>query len=225
MTTQFGFGGIRSDQRAALGVRRTAAAVGLAALAAALGACGGGSGGGSSTSTATTSTTTAAATYTIGGSISGLTNEGLILANGTDTATPGTGDQAFTFSTALSAGTAYAVTVQLQPDALNCTVVNGSGTVGTANVTNVEVNCVSPAYTLGGTISGLRTAGLVLANGSATSSPGAGATSFTFATSLPTTSSFNVTVATQPTGETCQVTNGQGVILVSSVDNVVVTCH
>jgi hypothetical protein len=225
MTKNSDFGSARSDARAARRVERTTAAAILASLGVALGACGGGGGGGTATPTATTNSTTTAATYTIGGSISGLTNEGLILVNGTDTDTPGTGDQAFTFPTALAAGTAYSVSVQLQPDALKCAVVNGTGTVGTANITNVEVNCVSPSFSLGGTISGLTAAGLVLANGAATVSPAAAATSFTFPTSLVTAASFNVTVATQPSGQTCTVSNGQGVILTSSVDNVVVACH
>jgi hypothetical protein len=191
------------------------------ALASTLAACGGGGGGSSSS----TPSNTAPATYTIGGSISGLTNEGLTLANGKDTVVAATGDNAFTFPTAIAAGTVYTVTVQLQPDALNCSVVNGTGTVGTANVTDVEVNCSPSTFTLGGTISGLTTPGLVLANGAATVSPAAGATSFTFAAPLPTTTAFNVTVGTQPSGQTCQVTNGQGVILTSSVANVAVTCH
>jgi hypothetical protein len=191
------------------------------ALAATLAACGGG-GGGSSSSTPANAVQ---ATYTVGGSISGLTNEGLTLANGSDTVAAATGDTAFTFPTAVAAGTAYTVSVQLQPDALNCAVVNGSGTVGTANVTDVEVNCTPSTFTLGGTISGLTASGLVLANGAATVSPAAGATSFTFAAPLPTTTAFNVTVGTQPSGQTCQVTNGQGVILTSSVANVAVTCH
>jgi hypothetical protein len=184
-------------------------------------ACGGGGGGSSSSTT----TPTPAATYTIGGSISGLTNEGLILANGTDTVVAATGDQAFTFPTAVAAGAAYQVTVQLQPDALVCSVVNGSGTIGTANVTDVEVNCAPSTFTLGGTITGLTGSGLVLANGSATVSPAAGATSFTFAAPLATASAFNVTVTTQPSNQTCVVSDGQGVILTSSVTNVAVACH
>ena len=186
-------------------------------------ACGGGGGGGGG-STAT-STVAAAPTYTVGGSISGLTSEGLILVNGTDTATPNAGDTSFTFPTAVVAGTSYDVSVQLQPDAVNCTVAGGTGVVGSANVTDVAVTCASAAFTLGGTISGLTGSGLVLANGTDTTSPAPGATTFTFPTKLVATASFNVTVSTQPAGQTCTVSNGTGVILTSSVNNVDITCN
>jgi hypothetical protein len=185
-------------------------------------ACGGGGGGGSS-STATSSVA-AAPTYTVGGSISGLMSQGLILLNGTDTATPNPGDTSFTFSTAVVAGTAYDVSVQLQPDTDNCTVTGGTGVVGSANVTDVAVTCASAAFTVGGTISGLTGNGLVLADGTDTTSPAPGATAFTFPTKLASATSFSVTVTTQPTGQTCTVSNGTGVILTSSVNNVDITC-
>ena len=43
----------------------------------------------------------------------------------------------FTFATQLACGAAYSVTVQTDPSGQTCTVANGSGTVGSANVTNV----------------------------------------------------------------------------------------
>lgn len=190
-----------------------------------LAACGGGGGGGGSSASTVTSTVAAAPTYTVGGSISGLTSEGLILVNGTDTATPNASDTSFTFPTAVTAGTSYAVTVQLQPDAVNCTVSGGSGVVGSANVTDVAVTCASAAFTVGGTISGLTGDGLVLADGTDTTSPAPGATTYTFPTKLASAASFNVTVTTQPAGQTCTVSNGTGVILTSSVNNVALTCH
>jgi len=189
-------------------------------LAFGLAACGGG---GSSGNTSTSQP--APNTYTIGGGISGLSTQGLVLANGTDSASPNPGDLSFVFPTAVAAGTAYAVTIQLQPDGLTCSVSNGSGTVGTANVTSISVACVPSAFSVGGTISGLAASGLVLANGSDTVSPASGATTFTFQTPVPADTSFNATVATQPTGLTCTVSNGTGVVLTSSVSNVAVSCQ
>jgi hypothetical protein len=47
--------------------------------------------------------------------------------------------------------------------AQNCVVTNGSGTVGTANLTTVAVACSTVAnYTVGGTVSGLVGSGLTL---------------------------------------------------------------
>ena len=51
---------------------------------------------------------------------------------------------------------AYSVTVKTNPSGQSCAVSNGSGTVGSANVTNVAVSCTSVAsYSVGGTVSGL----------------------------------------------------------------------
>jgi hypothetical protein len=190
----------------------------MTALAVGVSACGG-SGGASSNSQTNTST------YTIGGGITGLTTEGLVLANGTDSVAPVSGALSFVFPIAVATGTAYDVTVQLQPDGLTCSVSDGSGTVGSANVTSVSIACVPTTYTIGGTISGLTTSGLVLANGSVTVSPATGATMFTFSTPVPADTAYNVTVATQPTGLTCTVSNGTGVVLTSSVNDVVVSCQ
>jgi hypothetical protein len=190
---------------------------GVVAIPVVLDGCGG-------STSVSNSSQTSNTTYTIGGSLSGLTTQGLILANGTDSDSPNPGDLSFVFPTAVVAGTAYDVTVQLQPDGLVCTVTNGSGTVGSANVSSVAVDCVPATFTVGGTISGLTAAGLVLANGSATVSPPSGATTFTFPTPVPADTAFTVTVMTQPTGLTCTVTNGTGVVLTSSVTNVSVAC-
>jgi len=192
----------------------------VTALAVGLAACGGGSSGSSSSSTGLQDTNT----YTIGGGISGLTTQGLVLANGSDSVSPIPGALSFVFQDAVVAGTAYSVIVQLQPDGLTCSVSNGSGTVGSANVTNVSIACVPSSYSVGGTISGLTASGLVLANGSDTVNPASGATAFTFPTSVPADTAFDVTVATQPAGLTCTVTNGVGVVLTSSVTNVAVSC-
>ncbi len=50
----------------------------------------------------------------------------------------------------------------------------------------------SPTYGIGGSVAGLTTAGLVLANGADTASLAAGATSFTFSTALATGSSYAI---------------------------------
>ena len=51
----------------------------------------------------------------------------------------------FTFATALATGAPYSVTVQTNPAGQTCTVSDGSGTVGSANVTSVAVSCASAA--------------------------------------------------------------------------------
>ena len=96
--------------------------------------------------------------------------------------------------------------------------------MGTANVNNVVVTCSAQSYSLGGTISGLVSGGLVLANGTDRLTAPAGSTSFTMPTAVASTSSYAVTVATQPTGLSCSVQNGTGSIATAPVTNVAVTC-
>ncbi len=164
-------------------------------------------------------------TFTIGGTITGLTATGLVLQNnGGDNLTVASGAASFTFATPLAAGATYSVTVLTQPSGETCTVTaNGTGTA-TANVTNVAVTCSTSAFTIGGTISGLTATGLVLQNNGADNLPPAsGATSFTFATPVAAGSAYNVTVLTQPSGLTCTVTNGSGTAN-ANVTNVAIAC-
>lgn len=106
-------------------------------------ACGGGTGTPMSTP-APMSTSTPVSTYMIGGTVQGLTGSGLVLENnaGDDLAVY---SGPFTFTDGLTNGAAYAVTVKTQPSSppQNCVVINSSGSVGAADVTDVSVECIS----------------------------------------------------------------------------------
>ena len=54
-----------------------------------------------------------------------------------------TANGSFTFATQLPGGAAYAVTVKTNPSGQTCTVASGSGTIASANVTNVAVTCTT----------------------------------------------------------------------------------
>jgi hypothetical protein len=90
-------------------------------------------------------------TYSIGGTIDGLSASGLSIAYGNQTVAPATGAATFVFPTPMAAGTAYSVTVQSQPAGQTCLVTNGTGTVGSANVTTIQLSC--NANNLSGTAS------------------------------------------------------------------------
>jgi hypothetical protein len=161
-------------------------------------------------------------TYSIGGSITGLTTSGLVLQNNlADDLTVASGATTFTFATQVSG--AYSVTVKTQPTGLTCAVSNGNGTAS-ANVTNASISCTSGAttYSIGGNITGLTASGLVLQNNLADDlTVASGATTFTFATQV--SGAYSVTVKTQPTGLTCTVSNGNGTAS-TNVNNVSISC-
>jgi hypothetical protein len=188
-------------------------------LLAVLSACGGGGSG--SDSSGGGGTPPPAATYTLGGTITGLGATGLVLANGSETASPSSGATTFTLATQVATGATYSVVVQTQPSGEMCTVASGSGTVASQDV-SVAVSCTA-TYTMGGTLSGLTAAGLVLTNGSQSASPAAGAASFSFSSPVASGSSYNITVQTQPTGENCTVASGSGTVGSQNV-SVTVTC-
>jgi hypothetical protein len=84
-------------------------------------------------------------TYTISGTVSGLTSGTLVLKNNNgDDLTINANSTSFTFVTAQASGAGYAVTVGTQPSGLTCSVSSGSGTIASANVTNVVVACIPP---------------------------------------------------------------------------------
>ena len=125
----------------------------VTALALLVVGCGGGGGGGGG----------APATYTVGGTVTGLSGPGLVLQIGGGNDLPISASGAFTFARGMPSGTSYAVTVKSSPTSplQVCYVADGVGTIAAADVKNVDVSC-EPGYTIGGTVSGLTGSGLVL---------------------------------------------------------------
>src|SRR6185437_3952234 len=164
-----------------------------------------------------------AASFTVGGTVSGLSGTVVLQDNGGDNLSV-TANGSFTFATALPTGAPYNVTVKTNPSGQTCTVSSGSGTVGSANVTSVAVTCSNVAtYTVGGTVSGLSGTVVLQDNGGDNLSVTANG-SFTFATALPSGAPYNVTVKTNPSGQTCTVSSGSGTVGSANVTNVAVSC-
>jgi hypothetical protein len=164
--------------------------------------------------------------FTIGGTLSGLSGSGLVLANnGGDFLTP-TADGPFTFPTALLTGQPYNVTVQnppIRPLQL-CRVTDGSGVVGESNVTNITIECISIGIGVGGSVSGLQSKGLELqSNGEKLQIAANGR--FLIPASLPDGTPYELTVSKQPANQVCTVGNGRGVLNATDAVDVTVTCQ
>ena len=175
-------------------------------------ACGGGS--------------SAPSMYTVGATVSGLASGANVVlqnsgGNNTTIATNGS----FSFSTSLTNGMAYAVTVLTQPVGQTCAVASGSGTVSGANVTGIQVTCTSNTYTISGSVSGLNSGAQLTAlnnAGDATTVTANGP--FSFAVPILNGSGYAVTVQTQPLGQTCTVTSGSGTVSAANVTGIQVAC-
>jgi len=168
-------------------------------------------------------------TYTVSGNISGLAASGLVLRLNAASLIVANAATSFKFSTALTSGMTYAVSVGIQPVGYTCTVSgggtgNGSGTIASANVTNIAVACAK-TYTIGGAVTGLTGSGLrVTLNGGSSKLIASNATSYVFSTALTSGTSYTVAIQAQPSGLTCSVSNNTGSITVSNVINANVSC-
>lgn len=185
--------------------------IGAAALlAAVLGGCGG------------------KASFTVGGTISGLNNPGLVLQNGNDTVTVAAGATSFRFNNGIDYGTEYNVTIKTQPEHMTCSVINPIGSAGRTTVIDVGISCQQNTYRLGGSVVNLQGDGLLLVNGSSSGSISIakGSTSF-IAGVIPVGQAYGLAVLTQPKepAQVCTIQNGVGVMGDADRLNAVVTCQ
>ena len=104
-------------------------------------------------------------------------------------------------------------------------LIAGCGGGGGGATTTATVPTTTPlSYTLSVTVTGLNGPGLVLQNKASDNLSVSTSSTVSFATQLMPGASYLVTVFTQPTGQTCTVSNGTGTISNESVNNVAVTC-
>ena len=180
---------------------------------------------------------TTAGTFSLGGTMSGLTGTVVLQNNGTNNLSV-SANGSFTFSTLVADATTYAVTVLTQPVNQLCTVTggdnaDGTGTVAGGNVSSITVNCV-PTFTISGNVTGTAFGAfefIVLQNnGGDDITITASAAPFTFATGLIDGAAYAVTVDDTNTALTCTITgggvadDGSGNILTANVTNIDVNC-
>lgn len=190
---------------------------GVLACAAALSACGGGG-----------------KDLLVGGTIYGLTKEGLVLQiNGGADLTVPKGAASFYFE--FESDTAFEITVKSNPSNAKCSVVSGGkGSTSTFNLTNVVVACATTTHKLSGTVTGLGGAtGLILTNGPdqqpvTPSQPAADGSyppvTVNFAP-VAEESPYGVTVLHQPDNKVCAVANGVGTMGTTDITNLQVNCN
>ncbi|MEO7917523.1 MAG: hypothetical protein ABIR16_07745 [Dokdonella sp.] len=87
---------------------------------------------------------------TLGGEVSGLTGNGLVLYLATDAfsesrpvSANGGATRLYTFSYTVPPGTAYVVSITTQPSGQNCTLSNATGTMANIPSDNINATCVA----------------------------------------------------------------------------------
>jgi hypothetical protein len=192
-------------------------------------ACGGG-GGGDSPPTQTPPPAPAnpapTPTYAIGGAVAGLSGAGLVLKNGGESLT--VGSSTFTFTQRAESGRTYDVSVASQPKnpTQTCVVQRGAGTIGTADVTDMVVQCTTDRFVVGGSVSGLAGAGLRLQDRSGDALAVNANGMFQLPRTMPSGVAYDVQVIAQPQapGQLCSVASGAGTIADAAVMSIRVTC-
>jgi hypothetical protein len=171
--------------------------------------------------------TCATSTFTIGGTVTGLSGSGLVLQNNSGDNLAISANGSFTFPIPIASGSMFAITVLTQPagPSQTCMVSGGTGTVGGGNVTSVAINCTTNRYMIGGMISGLVGTVTLQNNGGDDLDLTSNGT-FAFSTPVLSGATYVATVKTQPTepSQTCIVSAGAGMVTNADVTDVVVTC-
>ena len=197
--------------------RESRAAIALAVLM--LAACGGGGAGDDP-----------APTYTVGGTVSGLTGSGLVLRDNGGDDLPVSANGSFTFAQKITAGSAYSVSVLTQPTnpSQTCTASNASGHASSSDVASVTVSCAATLYKVGGVVSGLGSDTIlrlqtnlpapndlviVLTNGP-----------FALFQGVSNGTQYDFTVAPPLPPENCTIQNSSGTVTDADVTNIAVAC-
>ncbi len=212
-----------------LGRRLTTAALGVVILS----ACGGGGGDSSPVPPSTT--------YMLSGTVNNLApgSNGVTLAlNGTVDGTYGT-NGGIQFPPVPSGNYTISIVTQPSSPSQTCTVSPANVVILNTDITNVSVSCTPTYYTIGGVVHGVANTTLTLAaqiNASAvTYLPLADDQSldyptFTFPTAVLAGTTYNTSIAVQPSGPgfsaTCEFAPGtqSGTVLNANVASIVVNC-
>lgn len=166
--------------------------------------------------------TCASGSYTVGGSVSGLSGSLVLQDNLGDNLTVAASGT-FTFATKVANGSPYSVTVLTHPTSQSCSVTNGSGTSSFANINTVTIACATNTYTVGGTVNGLSGSVVLQNNGGDNDTVSTNGT-FNFPKTVAYGSTYNITILTQPAGQTCTVTGGSGTAT-ANVIGAAVSCN
>jgi len=159
----------------------------------------------------------------VGGHVSGMNGGTLILSNNGGEQVDITSDGEFTFPTELGATNRYQVEVARQPDGQTCSVANASGVMSVVEITDVTVVCSPITHTISATVTGMNGGTLVVQNNGGDNFTVPGDGTLTFSSVLAEGATYNVTVLSQPAGQTCTVTNGSGVAS-ADISDITITC-
>lgn len=158
---------------------------------------GNGNGTAGSSDIADVQVTCATNAYTVGGTVTGLSGTLVLQDNGADNLFVNS-DGAIVFSAPVAQSSGFDVTVLTQPAEQTCTVINGSGIMGGADISNVGVSCVTNTTTLAASVGDLALSVTGLIEYGVPGTPSSGLARMITITNTGSYTAYNVSV-TQPT--------------------------
>jgi hypothetical protein len=139
-----------------------------------------------------------------------------------------TANGSFAFPATVASGSPYAVTIGTQPGTPDqtCVTASGTGVIVAADIASVHVVCTTNKFAVGGHVSGLAGTGLVLRDNAGDDHSIAADGTYTFATTITSGTTYDVTVFGEPSGPTqhCTVANGAGTVTNTAITNADITC-
>lgn len=160
--------------------------------------------------------------YPVAGMAEGVTGPVKLRLNGNLETLTLRKDGVFQFTKMLKHGEPYEITLAQQPQELTCALSRGAGNI-TDNVSDIAINCEPLLFQVGGVANGLQ-GNLRMRINDTEEITVSQAGEFAFATDFVHKDSYNVQIAEQPPGQTCQLSKGQGRLALSDIKNVLIDC-
>ena len=159
----------------------------------------------------------------LGFAITGLTKDMTISNNGGTPITIPAGSSSYIFPDLIGSDSNFDIKVVTQPPNATCTIYYGTGKTGAYSPTGIVMQCIATPHNVTAAISGLTTSGLVVVNGSMRytipANPVNNQFSFTLVAADGTKTgqvgdgnAYGFAILTQPTGQTCTIPNGGGIM-------------
>ena len=168
--------------------------------------------------------------YIVGGMASGLSNgNSVTLSLGTEDLVVDDND-VFLFFNPLADESNYSVSISSQPTVPNqtCELVNPTGTIVGDDIDNIEVNCTTNQYTIGGIVTGLHSGNnLILQNNDADDITISSDGDFDFIGTIEDLQGYNVSILNQPTNpiQPCSLSSNTGNVAGSDVTSIAIVCE
>lgn len=168
--------------------------------------------------------------YLVGGMASGLANgNAVLLSLGAEDLSVNS-NAAFVFLNPLTDESNYTVSVANHPTQPNqtCALVNPTGIIAGDDISDIEVNCTTNKYLIGGFVTGLHSDNnLVIQNNSGDDLTVTSSGDFDFATAIDDLLGFDVSILNQPTNpiQPCVVSNNTGNVAGSAITTVSIVCE